>query len=46
MNGTMKPAMATRIACMLIFRPLSRAIGAAAKQASATGGVRSAMMPK
>ncbi len=46
MKGTTKPATAMRIAHMLILRPFSRAIGAAAKQASATGGVRSAMMPK
>ena len=42
----MKPAMAMRSACSPIFMPLSRAIGAAANAASATGGVRSAMMPK
>src|SRR5690606_16532584 len=46
MKGTTKPATAMRMAHRLIFRPLSRAIGAAAKQARATGGVRSAMMPK
>src|SRR3990167_737264 len=46
MKGTTKPAMAIRIAHRLIFNPVSLAIGAAAKQASATGGVRSAMMPK
>ena len=38
MNGTTKPARAMRTAQKLIFNPLSLAIGAAAKQASATGG--------
>lgn len=45
MNGTTKPARAMRTAQKLIFNPLL-ATGAAAKQASATGGVRSARMPK
>jgi hypothetical protein len=42
----MKPAIATRTAFRLILRPFSRAMGAAAKAAKATGGVRSAMIPK
>ena len=46
MNGMTKPASAIRIAWTPIFMPDSPAIGAAAKAASATGGVRSAMMPK
>lgn len=46
MKGTTKPAVAMRTAHRLIRKPLSRAIGAAAKQASATGGVRSAISPK
>ena len=46
MNGTTKPAMASLVACSAICMPETLAIGAAAKAASATGGVRSAMMPK
>ncbi|MCY1532690.1 hypothetical protein D9M68_679740 [compost metagenome] len=46
MNGTTKPARAMRTAQKLIFSPFSWAMGAAAKQARATGGVRSARMPK
>jgi hypothetical protein len=42
----MKPAMAICTAARRSSAPLSLAIGAAAKAASATGGVRSAMMPK
>ena len=46
MNGTTKPAAAILTALTPIFMPDSRAMGAAANAASATGGVRSAMMPK
>jgi hypothetical protein len=46
MKGTTKPAVASFVASMEMLKPEARAIGAAAKQASATGGVRSAMMPK
>ncbi|MNI60691.1 hypothetical protein D3C73_1159210 [compost metagenome] len=46
MNGTTKPANAMRTAQKLINSPFSLAMGAAAKQANATGGVRSARMPK
>lgn len=46
MKGTTKPASAMRTAQKLIFNPRSPAIGAAAKQARATGGVRSARIPK
>jgi hypothetical protein len=40
------PGSAILTACTPIFIPETLAIGAAAKAASATGGVRSAMMPK
>ena len=46
MNGITNPAVATFTASMEMANPFSLAIGAAAKQASATGGVRSARMPK
>ena len=46
MNGTTKPATASLVACSAMRMPETLAIGAAAKAASATGGVRSAMMPK
>jgi hypothetical protein len=46
MKGTTKPAMAICTALMPIFIADSLAIELAAKAASATGGVRSAMMPK
>ena len=45
-NGTTNPATANFTASKEILNPLSFANGAAAKQARATGGVRSAIIPK
>ena len=45
MKGIRKPANAMRVACQPMASGLARAMGAAAKAASATGGVRSAMIP-
>ena len=46
MKGAIQPGRAMRSAVQPILKPDSLAIEAAAKAASATGGVRSAMMPK
>ena len=45
MNGIRKPASAMRVACQPMASGEALAMGAAASAASATGGVRSAMMP-
>ena len=46
MKGTAKPAIAICVALTPVFIGEAREIEAAAKAASATGGVRSAMIPK